>query len=118
MRLAAIFMAVCIVSTDAAAVTTKREYWLYTSLAQIPADGFSKVLQTVNGTSVGPTLEADLGDEIVVHLTNRFIQEPTTIHWHGMVQRSTPFYDGVDGIAQNGVPPGATFTYRFNAEPA
>ena len=118
MRLAAIFMAVCIVSTDAAAVTTKREYWLYTSLAQIPADGFSKVLQTVNGTSVGPTLEADLGDEIVVHLTNRFIQEPTTIHWHGMVQRSTPFYDGVDGIAQNGIPPGATFTYRFKAEPA
>ena len=39
----------------------------------------------------------DLGDEVVVHLANHYAAEATTMHWHGMYQRGTPFYDGVDG---------------------
>jgi len=42
----------------------------------------------------------------------------TTIHWHGMDQAGSAWADGVAGVTQAPVPPGATFRYRFKAEPA
>jgi FtsP/CotA-like multicopper oxidase with cupredoxin domain len=56
-------------------------------------------------------LRATVGDTVVVHLKNE-LQEPTTIHWHGV--RLEPEMDGVDGI----VGPGASFTYRFTVPDA
>ena len=38
---------------------------------------------TYNGQLPGPTIEATVGDTLVVRLTNR-LDEPTTIHWHGI----------------------------------
>lgn len=62
-----------------------------------------------NGTVPGPTITANLGDTVVVNLTNR-LPEPTTIHWHG-VEVTAPM-DG-SHIAQAPVGPGGTFQYRF-----
>lgn len=57
----------------------------------------------------GPTLRADVGDRLVVELTNA-LPDPTTIHWHGL---SVPYaMDGVTWRADP-VPPGGTFTYDF-----
>ena len=64
---------------------------------------------TYNGTVPGPTIDADLGDDVVVNLTNR-LPEPTTIHWHG-VELAAPM-DG-SHISQEPVAPGGTFQYRF-----
>ena len=36
-----------------------------------------------NGTYLGPTLVADRGERVRVELTNS-LDEPTTVHWHGM----------------------------------
>lgn len=47
----------------------------------------------------GPLIEANEGDEIVVHLTNN-LDIPMTIHWHGMFQNGTAFMDGVPGVSQ------------------
>lgn len=33
----------------------------------------------------GPLIEANTGDQIVVHVTNNMVNG-TTIHWHGMHQ--------------------------------
>ncbi|HUG15304.1 MAG TPA: multicopper oxidase domain-containing protein [Thermomicrobiales bacterium] len=37
----------------------------------------------LNGTYLSPTLRATRGDEVVVHVENG-VDEPTTLHWHGM----------------------------------
>lgn len=43
---------------------------------QTPTQGF-------NGTYLGPTLIADVGDTVAVDVTNS-LPEPSTVHWHGM----------------------------------
>jgi FtsP/CotA-like multicopper oxidase with cupredoxin domain len=69
---------------------------------------------TYNGQVPGPTIEARVGDTIVVRLTNR-LDEPTTIHWHGL--RVPSFMDGTQ-VVQPGVAPGETFEYRFTVPDA
>jgi FtsP/CotA-like multicopper oxidase with cupredoxin domain len=62
-----------------------------------------------NGQVPGPPIEAEVGDMLVVELTNR-LREPTTIHWHGL--RVPPAMDGTESV-QRAVEPGETFEYRF-----
>jgi len=57
----------------------------------------------------GPTIEADVGDTLVVELTNG-LPEPTSIHWHGL--RVPADMDGTQ-LVQQPVLPGETFEYRF-----
>ena len=64
---------------------------------------------TYNGQVPGPTIEANVGDTVVVRLTNR-LDEPTTIHWHGI--RLPAAMDGTQ-MVQPLVQPGETFEYRF-----
>ena len=66
---------------------------------------------TINGTTPGPTLHFREGEDVTVQVTNH-MDEPTSIHWHGLL--IPPSMDGVPGL--NGFPgiaPGETFTYRF-----
>jgi FtsP/CotA-like multicopper oxidase with cupredoxin domain len=62
-----------------------------------------------NGEVPGPTIEAEVGDTLVVRLTNR-LPEPTTIHWHGL--RIPAEMDGTE-LVQRPVEPGESFEYRF-----
>jgi FtsP/CotA-like multicopper oxidase with cupredoxin domain len=57
----------------------------------------------------GPTIEAQVGDSLVVELTNG-LREPTTIHWHGL--RVPADMDGTESV-QRSVEPGETYEYRF-----
>jgi FtsP/CotA-like multicopper oxidase with cupredoxin domain len=61
------------------------------------------------GQVPGPLLEAEVGDTLVVELTNR-LDEPTTIHWHGL--RLPAPMDGTEAV-QRAVEPGESFEYRF-----
>ncbi len=63
-----------------------------------------------NRTLPGPTLRVKRGDELFVRLVNE-LAEPTAIHWHG-VRVPNPM-DGVIGLTQPAVTPGASFDYRF-----
>lgn len=66
-------------------------------------------LYAYNGTNPGPTIRANVGDTLVVDLTND-LDSATTIHWHGV---AVPFdMDGVTWM-RDPIAPGATFTYRF-----
>jgi L-ascorbate oxidase len=49
---------------------------------------------------------------VIVHVKNDLKQEGVTIHWHGMLQRGTPFMDGTATITQCPINPYETFTYR------
>lgn len=66
----------------------------------------------------GPSIEVCLNDTIIVDVKNRLMSEGTTIHWHGMHQRNSPYMDGVPHISQCPIPPGQGFRYNFNAENA
>src|SRR4051812_17239304 len=65
---------------------------------------------TYNGQVPGPTIEAHVGDTVVVRLKNH-LAEPTTIHWHGLGVPSE--MDGTQ-VVQSLVQPGETFEYRFD----
>ena len=65
---------------------------------------------TFNGTSPGPELVATVGDLLQVRLRNR-LAVGTTIHWHGIDLPNGQ--DGVAGITQDAIPPGATAVYSF-----
>jgi FtsP/CotA-like multicopper oxidase with cupredoxin domain len=63
-----------------------------------------------DGVVPGPTLRARRGEELKVRLLNE-LPEPTAIHWHGI--RNANAMDGVAGLTQAPVAPGASFDYRF-----
>jgi FtsP/CotA-like multicopper oxidase with cupredoxin domain len=42
-----------------------------------------------------PTIEADVGDTIVVTAHNNLGNETTSLHFHGMFQKGSGIYDGV-----------------------
>ncbi|SPO32092.1 related to FET5 - multicopper oxidase [Ustilago trichophora] len=75
-------------------------------------DGFLKKRIFINGQSPGPLIEANEGDTLVIKVKN-FIDQGTSIHWHGMYQNSTPFMDGIAGFSQCPIPPGGELVYRF-----
>ena len=66
---------------------------------------------TVNHSLPAPTLYWTEGEDVVIHVTNH-MDEPSSIHWHGIL---VPGYmDGVKGLnGYPGIEPGQTFTYRF-----
>ncbi|KUL22161.1 multicopper oxidase family protein [Streptomyces regalis] len=58
----------------------------------------------VNGSYLGPTLRARTGDRVRVHVTNH-LDEPTTLHWHGMHLPAA-----MDGGPHQPIAPGATWS--------
>lgn len=90
-----------------------REYEFNITQANAAPDGFLKPMVLVNGQSPGPLIEANIGDTIIVHVNNLMANQSTTIHWHGINQRQTPWMDGVVGVSQCGIPPRQNFTYEF-----
>jgi len=63
-----------------------------------------------DGGSPGPLLRVKRGTEVRVRLVND-LPEPTSVHWHGV---HTPnAMDGVSGLTQPPIAPGASFDYRF-----
>jgi len=51
-------------------------------------------------------------DLSLVQVTNSISapEEGTALHWHGLLQTATPWYDGVPSAQQCPVAPGANFT--------
>ena len=86
-----------------ASVTT----WEYIS-------GVQTTVWAYNGSVPGPTIQANVGDTVIVHFTNN-LPEPTTVHWHGV---ETPAKMDGSHISQLTVQPGATFDYQFEVHRA
>lgn len=81
----------------------------------VAPDGFERVALGVNNSIPGPTLEANWGDTMIVHVTNRLQNNGSTIHWHGFRQNYTVQQDGVPSIIQCPDAPGTTHTYTLRA---
>jgi len=77
---------------------------------------------TVNHTIPGPVIRTTLFQTVVITVINELGDDVSTVHWHGMNQRSTNYCDGVVGLTQckiNFNPPGqpkknlGIMTYKF-----
>ncbi|XP_030081054.1 laccase-2 [Drosophila hydei] len=84
----------------------------------IMGDGLQRSITVVNRMMPGPSIEVCEGDQIVVDVKNNLLGESTTIHWHGLHQKQTPYMDGVPHITQCPISPHATFRYSFPADNA
>lgn len=71
--------------------------------------GAATAVAAYNGTIPGPTIEANVGDTLIVHFTNN-LSIDTTVHWHGV---ETPANMDGSHISQLPIPPGGTFDYEF-----
>ena len=91
--------------------TADRELDLGIERTRITVDGVTSDAIAIGGSVPAPTLRWREGEEVVIHVTNR-LDEPTSIHWHGLllagVMDGAPGFNGFSAIE-----PGDTYTYRF-----
>ncbi|GAA6007651.1 uncharacterized protein JCM10292_002841 [Rhodotorula paludigena] len=97
---------------DVEATPQTREYWWEIDERWGSPDGFDRPMLVVNGQYPGPLIEVNNGDLLVVHVVNS-LDQPITIHWHGLVQNGTNWEDGPSGVTQCPILPRGSYTYRF-----
>jgi iron transport multicopper oxidase len=86
-------------------------WWNITYVENANPDGlFPRRVIGVNNTWPPPPHDVQSTDSLVVHAFNS-LDQPTTLHHHGMFLNSTSWMDGAAGVTQCGIPPGQEFTY-------
>lgn len=80
-----------------------------------PIGGTPRKMILTNGTSPGPALKMKVGQS-VEFLVHNELPDPTTIHFHGIVQQGTPWSDGVPGLTQEPIAPGSSYLYKWTAD--
>lgn len=71
------------------------------------------VIYTANKQLPGPTIEANEGDTVVVHVVNESPYS-LSVHWHGIFQLLNGWADGAYLITDCSIQPSGNFTYQFN----
>ncbi|KAF4774134.1 multicopper oxidase [Colletotrichum scovillei] len=80
-------------------------------------DGMTKnTAMLINGGFPGPNIKANWGDKIKVRVVNNLRTNGTSMHWHGLRLLNNNQNDGVNGITECPIPPGASKTYEWRAE--
>ncbi|KAI9375833.1 laccase-1 [Aspergillus egyptiacus] len=82
-----------------------------------PNGGEPREMIFTNGQYPGPDLVWDEGDDVEVLVINN-LPFNTTVHWHGLEMRETPWADGVPGLSQTPIEPDSIYVYKFKAYPA
>ncbi|EXJ92552.1 hypothetical protein A1O3_01104 [Capronia epimyces CBS 606.96] len=82
-----------------------------------PNGGTPRKMILTNGTFPGPPLKLTVG-ESVEFLVHNELPDPTTVHFHGIVQQGTPWSDGVPGLTQKAIAPGKSYLYKWTADAA
>ncbi|KAJ3069073.1 hypothetical protein HDU98_007844 [Podochytrium sp. JEL0797] len=87
-------------------------YWTATNFTQ-NLDGVTRFALGINNVpGFDMPINANTGDRIIIYFTNG-LDVPTSLHFHGMLQRGTGFSDGPSGVTQCPVAPGQTYVYDF-----
>ncbi|XP_031092795.1 laccase-6 [Ipomoea triloba] len=71
-----------------------------------------KDIVTINKMYPGPVVYAQEDDQVIVRVTNDSPYN-VTIHWHGIRQKLSCWFDGPSYITQCPIQAGHTFTYKF-----
>lgn len=79
----------------------------------VASNGVIRPIITVNRMLPGPQINVCQGDIVDVVLYNMLhLTEGTSIHWHGLTQKGTPYMDGVSMITQCPAISHSHFQYR------
>lgn len=79
------------------------------------ADGVERGILTANRMIPGPSIQVCQGDKVVIDVENHIEGMEVTIHWHGVWQRGSQYYDGVPYVTQCPIQEGNTFRYQWTA---
>ncbi|XP_043721944.1 laccase-15-like [Telopea speciosissima] len=71
----------------------------------------TKNILTVNRQFPGPPLFARKGETVIVDVINK-ANDNITIHWHGVRQPRSPWWDGPAYVTQCPIKPGSQFRYK------
>ncbi|KAJ3216393.1 hypothetical protein HDU67_009528 [Dinochytrium kinnereticum] len=106
-------MAFAMLLVTAATADTVSYEWTITNIT-VNYDGISRWALGVNNRSgFEVPIELHTGDTLKLRVKNS-LQVPTSIHFHGLLQRGSVHMDGTSGITQCPIPPGGEFTYEFS----
>ncbi|KAI3332769.1 Cupredoxin [Ustulina deusta] len=78
-----------------------------------PDGAFERPTIGINGQWPIPRIEANIGDNVIVHATNQLGNQSTSLHFHGLFMNGTSHMDGPAQVSQCSIPPGSSFTYNF-----
>ncbi|MBF7686015.1 copper resistance system multicopper oxidase [Acinetobacter sp. B10A] len=108
-RYSIILLCVCFTPLIQAQV---REYHLSISEKSVNITGKTVKKIVVNEQLPAPTLTFEEGDEAVIYVHNALKNQPTSLHWHGLLLPNV--MDGVPGLGGfKGIAPQGDFVYRF-----
>ncbi|KAG7097625.1 hypothetical protein E1B28_004958 [Marasmius oreades] len=86
-------------------------WWNLTYVHGVNPDGLAeRRVIGVNNTWPPPPIDIQTSDSLVIHALNS-LDQPTSLHHHGIVSNSMPWMDGTLGVSECGIPPGGTFDY-------
>lgn len=81
----------------------------------IYGDGVPTPVMAVNRMVPGPAMELCENDTVIVDVLN-YLNEASTMHWHGIHMSRTPEMDGVAYATQYPTQPGEVFRYEYQAD--
>lgn len=84
----------------------------------VTANGIQRSIMTINQQMPGPKISVCKNDRIIVDVKNNMDKEELSIHWHGLQQNETPWFDGVPMVTQCPILTGQSFRYEFIAHDA
>ena len=79
-----------------------------------PDAAFDRPVIGINNQWPIPTIEATVGDTIVVNVENHLGNRTGSLHFHGMYQHGTNHMDGAGHVTQCPIPVGGKFKYEFD----
>ncbi|KAJ1727898.1 ferroxidase fet3 [Coemansia biformis] len=111
------WVALLLLAARAAEARSIEHFWDIEEVDFSLAGMFTRKAIGVNGQWPIPRVEATQGDTLVIHVTNK-LNEPTSLHAHGIFQNGTNYYDGASMVTECGIPPNGTFTYEIPLQQA
>ncbi|XP_033229496.1 iron multicopper oxidase fer1-like [Belonocnema kinseyi] len=76
----------------------------------IEADGADRTILSINRLLPGPSIQVCQGDMIIVDVENKAEGLEVILHWHGLFQKDSQYYDGVPMVTQCNIQTGDTFS--------
>ncbi|KAI0246638.1 laccase 2 precursor [Lactifluus subvellereus] len=90
------------------------------SNVEIAPDGFRRDATLAGGVFPAPVIRGTKGAGFAINVLNvlrdKSMDLETSIHWHGLFQRTTNYADGGAFVNQCPIVPFKSFIYRFNGE--
>ncbi|OWF48324.1 Laccase-4 [Mizuhopecten yessoensis] len=86
----------------------------------ITADGWGqeKLVIVANSSLSNLPIIVYKDQRLIINVINNLLSETVTVHWHGLLQKNTPWMDGVGFITQCPILQGQSFRFDFIANPA